>query len=1357
MNMKKHFTLLLLAALLCNNSAWAGRISEQQAWQHAVNFLQGENAGHPSGPRRLKSKALTLHECNYYVFNAEEQDSGFVIVAADDQVPIILGYALHGTFNLSTIPSNLRWLLDYYDSCIGSLSDESTEASVSSNSVQRADISPLITTQWGQGSPYNALCPKFQGETCKIGCVATSMAQIINFHRWPQAQTSSVNAYVSSSHQISMPELPPMQFNWEGMSETEAARLMLYCGQSVQMDYDPNESRANPDQMVMALTKVFGYSRSTSFIDREDYDEDEWEDIIYQELSEGRPLVYNGSCSEGLASFIVSGYKDQLFHMNWGRSGDYDGYYALTGLTPTNRVDNSAYQTAVIGIQPSAGTIDSDRPKVVVKGMTANERRIYRFNLSEGFANLVDISCTVVSDLYEEGTFELGIGLYDANGLQKVLSATSNTFSDSESYTYESLISLSSEIPLGEYTIKAIHRLKDEDPWSCDAASNNCYIKLTISESCATIRVRPKAGDDKYKIEFGNHTIDGVTYRLVCEYGNNHAYILRYNEAGRYKGDVFVPDQIEYNNMTFHVFGMEDFELPFWDCPELTSLSIGVTASIYRCPQLKNLEIRQSVSKFGVISECNALETLTYPMNMILLELPSLCKNLKSITFSTDKQVKVWNVYNETDKWNSLNMPSLTDVYFHSDVPMFFDDTTKGDLIVNPKVTIHIPQDTLPVYEQTQWKNWNLMDDLPPMPTCVKWDYCGNKWSNGCFDGLGIGRGDNDVEAAMCVPASLIAPYKGCKVTKIEFYTGIVTDNDWHFDDVEYVFLTKPGTDYLIKEPLSVVRGTWQTVELHDSYVITGDSLFVGIGRNKALGFAWASYGEVDDGFYLRVMGDDDSDGMADEVGVWQKHAGNTDYNRALPIRFYIEGENLPTDVLISKTSLTNQPVEQNILSTPALRIAPPVELLSSSAQQQSADDAYFIVSKGKPETSSTKAPRHILREVSDSHLQLQVDVRSRTVEPIRSLTFNWAIDNQILGSQSFETYLIPNHEGTFCIDLPAITGGRSHRVVVEVAEINGIPDEINANSSDTTLLTFPVVTHYPRRVVMEEITASWCGWCPRYIDTIKEYSTQYPDNFIAISIHSGDMMYPIGNGYDPFYAMFSSVPGSLINRTRKFEPDIDYLQDIMEEMKDLADATIEATAYFVAQDSSRVAVTTQTTFGFSDNGSTEYRIAYVVLEDQVGPYYQTNNYSDPEAEDDPDDRLNFWRHSDPYVLTTFDDVARAILPDWQGAAGYVPAVINEGETYSHTYELTLPENIQQKKNLRIVTLLIDGTTGEIMNAAQTPVIYDAEVDVEERHAGRQSFDVYSLAGTVVRRQAASLRGLGKGVYIMAGKKIVVR
>lgn len=1357
--MNKHFTLLLLVALLCNSGVWAARISEQQALQHAVNFLQGKNIRQSAVPRLLKSKAQMSQKCNYFVFNSEEQDSGFVIVAADDRVPVILGYALRGTFNVSTVPSNLRWLLDYYDSCIGGLPDESAEASVSSNSAQRADISPLITTQWGQGSPYNALCPKFQGETCKTGCVATSMAQIINFHRWPQAQTSSVDAYVSSSYQISMPELPPTQFNWEDMTETEVARLMLYCGQSVRMDYGPQESRTNPDQAVMALTKVFGYSRSTSFIYREDYDEDEWEDIIYQELSEGRPLVYNGSSSEGAASFIVSGYKDQLFHMNWGWSGDYDGYYALTGLTPTNNVDNGAYQTAFVGIQPSAGTMDSDRPKVVVKDIYASTNTLIRSDVSEDFTPRFSIISSVVSDLDADATMQLGLGVYNNNGLILVLDSISHTFCSDEACVHDYYVHLSS-LPIGDYTIKAIYRLQDDDTWHSDAASNNYYIKLTVKKGRAELRARPMLEVARNTEEFGIHTIDGITYFLESQFSNPMAYIVRYNETEKYAGDIYVPDQVCYDNKIFDVVGVDIYETPFIDCPDLTSLSIGVLASVINCPKLKNLEIRQGATEFGKISQCDELETVSYPPSMKRGALPGLCKSLKSFTINSDKLFRVNTSYNLwTDNimlWDQDRMPALTDVYFHSDFPLEFIYESE-DMVVNPNVTIHIPQGTLPVYQQTQWKNWNLQEDLPPLPTCVKWDYCGNnpQYVNAGGWGIYISRGNNNVEFAMCVPARFVEPYKGCKVTKIEFHSPYSLSNN--NADVEYVFLTKQGTDYLVKEPVTTIRGTWNTVELHEPYIITGDSLFVGIGRNKILEATWAGPDVVDEGFYLRVMGNDDGFGMSDEVGVWQKHAGISDWNLALPIRFYIEGEKLPVDLCISQVSFVNQQPEQESSVSSKAHLVSSGEQVLYSARQHFTNEKYFTLSLNKPATLLATTNRHILRQAPDGHLQLKADVRSRTVEPIRSLTFNWNIDNQIHGNQSFETNMILNHEGTFLIDLPSEIGGRNHKVVLEVAEINGIPDEINANSSDTTFFAFPATTRYPRRIVMEDISATWCGWCPRYIEIIKQYSTRYPDNFIAISIHSGDMMYPIGNGFDPFYAMFSSVPGSLINRTRKFDPDLDYILDLLDNAKDDGDATIEAKAYFIAQDSSRVAVTTQTTFGYSENNVTDYRIAYVVLEDQVGPYLQANAYSNPQGYIHEGDYMSAWRVLDNSVSMLFDDVARSILPNWEGASGCVPSIIKEGETYSHTYKLTLPENIQQKSNLRIVTLLIDGSTGEIMNAAQTPVIYDAEVAIDEQPASRQPFNIYNIAGTVVRRQATSLQGLRKGVYVIDGKKIVVQ
>lgn len=126
--------------------------------------------------------------------------------------------------------------------------------------------------------------------------------------------------------------------------------------------------------------------------------------------------------------------------------------------------------------------------------------------------------------------------------------------------------------------------------------------------------------------------------------------------------------------------------------------------------------------------------------------------------------------------------------------------------------------------------------------------------------------------------------------------------------------------------------------------------------------------------------------------------------------------------------------------------------------------------------------------------------------------------------------------------------------------------------------------------------------------------------------------------------------------------------------------------------------VSTETEFGFSDTGSDCYRMAYVVLEDNVGPYFQTNYYSNPNSSDNPDDYMNWWVHQGAVVLTTFNDVARGIY-DYDGIKGLFPENITEGEIYKSDYTLTLPYGIEDASNLKIATLLIDARSGEILNA----------------------------------------------------------
>jgi len=146
------------------------------------------------------------------------------------------------------------------------------------------------------------------------------------------------------------------------------------------------------------------------------------------------------------------------------------------------------------------------------------------------------------------------------------------------------------------------------------------------------------------------------------------------------------------------------------------------------------------------------------------------------------------------------------------------------------------------------------------------------------------------------------------------------------------------------------------------------------------------------------------------------------------------------------------------------------------------------------------------------------------------------------------------------------------------------------------------------------------------------------------------------------------------------------------------------------------------------------------------------------QEDDDPKNWMNDWALKDFRTLVLYNDVARAIYDEYRGTMGSVPEVITEGEKYTYHYSLRLPDNIQNKKNIRVATLLIDGYSGEILNADCTKVVYDPE-----KASGiampclseTRIFDIYSINGVKIRNKATSLDDLPKGIYIINGKKVI--
>ena len=288
----------------------------------------------------------------------------------------------------------------------------------------------------------------------------------------------------------------------------------------------------------------------------------------------------------------------------------------------------------------------------------------------------------------------------------------------------------------------------------------------------------------------------------------------------------------------------------------------------------------------------------------------------------------------------------------------------------------------------------------------------------------------------------------------------------------------------------------------------------------------------------------------------------------------------------------------------------------------------------------------------------------------------------------------------------------------------------------------------YPRKIVMEEGTGTWCGWCVRGIETIKLMSEKYPDNFIGIALHYGDEMDNIEN-YSSVLSYIELFPGCLMNRrsTTTENVSLDDAETAVLALKDDAIAKIEATASFTDDTQKSVLVKTKTTFGF-DESYANYKIAYVVMEDNVGPYIQKNYYSGMDLSSG--NYMYEWSTKDASLSITFNDVARGIYPRAGGESGSVPSTVKTGVANDYEFTVNLPSTVSDPKNISIVTLLIDGDSGEILNADK--------VSVGENTTGIQTLKRSSVEeGKWYNLNGQRVKSPVKGVYVKDGKKVLVK
>lgn len=422
--------------------------------------LSSSTAARPTLVYSAKSAEAVDPGC--YVFSKGE-NSGFIIVSAEDELPALLGYSDTGTFDYESSSPAFKWWISEYARQIEYYRANSSGTAPKSvyERHPRQPIAPLLgKTQWNQGWPYNEQCPKDAGGRSVTGCVATAMAQVAR--RWEFPEETGIGRYTydtdkyDSNGKLTEKKFGKLTFDyastvfrWDKMldnyekaglnpgAQTEATRavgkLMLACGIGARMGYSSSSSGAYSNAVSRVYVEHFGYDQGIRLKYKDHFSRISWENLIYLEMEAGRPVLLSGATQDGKSAheFVCDGADGEgCFHINWGWGGSSDGYFVLTALDPGQQGIGGAESgdgfsnggDALTRIQPPTGR--SPRlylPVSIGKSFIyVGPTQVGSSDIVFKFSGFLTVNTQVGNiDANEGASFSLGVRVCDANGDSK--------------------------------------------------------------------------------------------------------------------------------------------------------------------------------------------------------------------------------------------------------------------------------------------------------------------------------------------------------------------------------------------------------------------------------------------------------------------------------------------------------------------------------------------------------------------------------------------------------------------------------------------------------------------------------------------------------------------------------------------------------------------------------------------------------------------------------------------------------------------------------------------------------------------------------------------------------------------------
>ena len=362
---------------------------------------------------------------------------------------------------------------------------------------------------------------------------------------------------------------------------------------------------------------------------------------------------------------------------------------------------------------------------------------------------------------------------------------------------------------------------------------------------------------------------------------------------------------------------------------------------------------------------------------------------------------------------------------------------------------------------------------------------------------------------------------------------------------------------------------------------------------------------------------------------------------------------------------------------------------------------------------------------------------------------------NGVTNTLTFGSNIRGDHWGRsrdFAISLPAIEEGGVYPLTVTLNKVNDVENQDVAPVSTGNVNIMDFVPKH--RVLIEEYTGTWCGWCTRGLVAMEKLAEAYGEDFIGVAYHNGDPMEVTTNYPSPV----QGFPSAFVERYYDVDPYYGYSQNGFG-MKDLVDyvmtqlavVDINVAAEWADEAKTEIKATVESNFVMNAPGS-DYGIEVLLVEDDMfGPagtnWDQHNYYSDMADTygDDPDlGVLTTW----PSTIEGyhFNDVlvATSGVVDESMPEAIVANTVNKFEYTFNTdyiYNTSFEPIIQNKEKLHVVAIVVEKATGKVLNAAKGHVGAAAVNELSATEKEVASTIYFDLTGRLVSNP-------GNGLYV---------